>query len=70
MNSFAELHEYIQKNIDKVTLREIIEKTWSIWHTMRDNHETLLDVEFYESQMLSWYIICCETRRISPVSGY
>lgn len=70
MEKFDELREFIQKNIDKVTLREITQETWRVWRTMWDCKETSLDVEFYQMQMVSWYIICCETRHIVPVSGY
>lgn len=70
MTNFKELREHIQANTKTVTMREIRNKTHDIWRTMIDNNETTLDSEFYEEQMLSWYIICCETRHIVPTSGY
>lgn len=70
MTNFDELREYIADNTNTVTMREISNKTHDIWWSMKDNEETVLDSEFFEVQMLSWYIICCECDKIIPVSGY
>ena len=70
MTQFDELRMYIQENTKRVTMREITNRTHDIWRSMRDNNETVLDSEFFECQMLSWYIICCECDKVAPVSGY
>lgn len=70
MTNFDELREYISNNTKKVTMREITGITYDIWRSMKSNNETELDYEFFEYQMLSWYIICCECDKVVPVSGY
>lgn len=68
MESMREIQNWIRDNTHGVTMKRISDKVFDVYNEHRD--EFVLSREFYDREMLAFYIICCEVERIVPVSGY
>ena len=66
MEKMVELKNYISEHTQEITMKQIKEMVREVYKDM----DTPLEIEWYYTDMLSYYIICCEVENIPPVSGY